>query len=64
MRECRTYGSVRGALGNERPYRDRTASGDSSVPSVMDQAAMNFSRAKGLASRKVCIGVLPKHHLP
>ena len=21
MRECRTYGSVRGALGNERPYR-------------------------------------------
>jgi hypothetical protein len=26
MRECRTYGSVRGALGNERPYRDRTVS--------------------------------------
>ena len=24
MRESRTYGSVRGALGNERPYRDRT----------------------------------------
>ena len=23
MRECRTYGSVRGALGNERPYRDQ-----------------------------------------
>src|SRR4051812_9650912 len=23
MRECRTYGSVRGALSNERPYRDR-----------------------------------------
>jgi len=22
MRESRTYGSVRGALGNERPYRD------------------------------------------
>jgi hypothetical protein len=22
MRECRTYGSVRGALSNERPYRD------------------------------------------
>ncbi len=22
MRECRTYGSVRGALGNGRPYRD------------------------------------------
>ena len=24
MRECRTYGSVRGALGNERPYREQT----------------------------------------
>jgi hypothetical protein len=22
MRESRSYGSVRGALGNERPYRD------------------------------------------
>ena len=25
MRESRTYGSVRGALSNERPYRDRRA---------------------------------------
>jgi hypothetical protein len=24
MRESRTYGSVRGALSNERPYRDPT----------------------------------------
>jgi len=23
MREFRTYGSVRGAVGNDRPYRDR-----------------------------------------
>jgi hypothetical protein len=23
MRESRSYGSVRGALSNERPYRDR-----------------------------------------
>jgi lipoprotein-anchoring transpeptidase ErfK/SrfK len=23
MRECRTYGSERGAAGNGRPYRDR-----------------------------------------
>jgi hypothetical protein len=23
MRECRTYGSERGAWGNPRPYRDR-----------------------------------------
>ena len=25
MRESRTYGSVRGALSNGRPYRDRKA---------------------------------------
>ena len=31
MRESRTYGSVRGALSNERPYRDRqNCSADSS----------------------------------
>src|SRR5258708_11114492 len=28
MRESRTYGSVRGALSNERPYRDRDARND------------------------------------
>jgi hypothetical protein len=27
MRESRTYGSVRGALSNERPYRDRPTLG-------------------------------------
>ena len=31
MRESRTYGSVRGALSNERPYRDRTCA----VPTTM-----------------------------
>jgi hypothetical protein len=30
MRESRTYGSVRGALSNERPYRDRPCT----VPTV------------------------------
>src|SRR6516165_7323228 len=28
------------------------------------QAAMSFSFASGIASRKVCIGVLPKHQRP
>jgi hypothetical protein len=28
MRESRTYGSVRGALSNERPYRDRSVPAD------------------------------------
>jgi hypothetical protein len=32
MRESRTYGSVRGALSNERPYRDRFARNDGSPP--------------------------------
>jgi hypothetical protein len=65
MRECRTYGSVRGALGNERPYRDRTASGVWSGPPLgFAQAAIIFSFASGVASRNVCIGVLPKHHRP
>src|SRR5215217_6575741 len=36
MRESRTYGSVRGALSNERPYRDR------SVPTLSGQAAPSF----------------------
>jgi hypothetical protein len=27
MRESRPYGSVRGALRNERPYRDRAGAG-------------------------------------
>ena len=30
MRESRTYGSVRGALSNGRPYRDRSAIRESS----------------------------------
>src|SRR3954469_5383229 len=41
------------------------ASGGWSVRlSDCDQAAINFSLASGVASRKVCIGVLPKHQRP
>jgi hypothetical protein len=32
MRESRLYGSVRGALSNERPYRDRFARNDGERP--------------------------------
>src|SRR3954467_5495815 len=32
MREIRAYGSVRGALSNERPYRDRFARNDGEKP--------------------------------
>jgi hypothetical protein len=34
------------------------------VAVVYGQAAMSFSCARGSASRKVCIGVLPKHQRP
>src|SRR3977135_1539611 len=34
MRESRTYGSVGGALSNERPYRDRFARNDGSTPEL------------------------------
>src|SRR5215218_6580580 len=37
MRESRTYGSVRGALSNERPYRDR------SVPTLDKTAWARFA---------------------
>jgi hypothetical protein len=34
------------------------------VSVVCGQAAMSFSFANGIASTKVCIGVLPKHQRP
>ena len=43
MRESRTYGSVRGALSNERPYRNPEQIGVTSRPAVADQiGAANF----------------------
>ena len=38
MRESRTYGSVRGALSNERPYRDRWAQSMFEMGPGADQA--------------------------
>jgi hypothetical protein len=65
MREFRTYGSVRGAHGNGRPYRDQAALVvGTGVLVDRGQAAISFSFANGIASRKVCIGVLPKHQRP
>jgi hypothetical protein len=37
---------------------------DRAEPVVHSQAAISFSFARGSASRKVCIGVLPKHQRP
>jgi hypothetical protein len=40
MRESRTYGSVRGALSNGRPYRDRLALSDSTGPAVRRMSSL------------------------
>jgi hypothetical protein len=40
MRESRTYGSVRGALSNERPYRDQIAR----LEDLCSTAAVNVPR--------------------
>src|SRR5689334_443234 len=37
---------------------------DPAEPVIHSQAAISFSFANGSASRKVCIGVLPKHQRP
>src|ERR1700716_1057418 len=42
MRESRTYGSVRGALSNERPYRDRCARNDEKKGRIIDPALKIF----------------------
>jgi hypothetical protein len=49
MREFRTYGSVRGALSDERPYRERPKSVETQQPPVEktgrggDEARPSFS---------------------
>jgi hypothetical protein len=45
MRESRTYGSVRGALSNERPYRDPR----SGVPAAPILVAAGTAQARAFA---------------
>jgi len=47
MRESRTYGSVRGALSNERPYRDRALR---AVPTIQPRASVMV----GTAQARLC----------
>jgi hypothetical protein len=42
MREFRSYGSVRGALSNERPYRERNSMNSESV-GLHDSGGMNYA---------------------
>jgi len=50
--------SSRHLIGHSASESDRVE------PVRPDQAAIIFSFASGTASKKVCIGVLPKHHRP
>jgi hypothetical protein len=45
MRESRTYGSVRGALSNERPYRDRSKIRGQTVP--LDRSRISLRSMAG-----------------
>ena len=47
MREFRTYGSVRGAHGNGRPYRDQTLLVSATEP----EGGARFSSRAGTATR-------------
>jgi hypothetical protein len=47
MRESRTYGSVRGALSNERPYRDRLRLAMTEVKSHADQNEAAYETDRG-----------------
>src|ERR1700730_4803583 len=59
MRESRLYGSVRGALSNERPYRDRCASNDGQC-AMPDSAILS---ARHHRPEQVPAFALELHHL-
>ena len=63
MRESRTYGSVRGALSNERPYRDRVARNDGAPKSESDTSA-RATRVFRDASQQMRIRLLPQGFAP
>ena len=54
---------ISGVLAKTRPD-SRCWLFDRAEPVIHSQAAISFSFARGSASRKVCIGVLPKHQRP
>jgi len=62
MRESRKYGSVRGALSNERPYRDRQPQSwcDPAGASPAREAYTAIARGVGLPGSKAtsqCVGI-------
>src|SRR6266851_4660456 len=68
MRESRTYGSVRGALRNERPYRDRCARNDGKhtfATSRRDapEALMDLPPLEGVGNAGCPLHPRPRVHL-
>jgi hypothetical protein len=51
MRESRTYGSVRGARGDARPYRDRYARNDREARRVNPKLSCSNSAPVSLPKR-------------
>jgi hypothetical protein len=52
MRESRTYGSVRGAFSNERPYRVLALCCDCSQPLLALSACFGMSASASVAERE------------
>ena len=60
MRESRTYGSVRGALSNERPYRDRSESAFTRVFNALWPCPPHNTRARfALPALRTCCPGFP-----
>ena len=58
MRESCTYGSVRGARGNSRPYRDRMSARGTRRPKPIRQACPQLAKADVRALKR-CSGYDP-----
>ena len=54
MRECRTYGSVRGVGGNAHPYRDSLARLEHSVISMGAQSSRTHRMPAFAAAIRAC----------
>src|SRR3979409_2671763 len=63
MRESRTYGSVRGALSNERPYRDRRSARNDGISFRDRNHAVKSAPVLWGAFAFIKRGLLPKIEL-
>ncbi len=60
MRELRSYGSVRGAISDDRPYRDPRQTNSNSLQPTQGQFKShlqgNLQRHKNLTRQSLCTG--------